>query len=62
MNKGHQVMNQISNDIGAIYGKGTAPLHVVGENALDVTSALSVTPEAHRGVPDFVGVFDDINF
>ena len=38
----------------AIYG--SAPLHIVGENALDVTSAISGTPDASKDIPDFVNV------
>jgi hypothetical protein len=35
-------------------GKDWRPLHVVGENAIDATAALAVTPQSNRNIPDFV--------
>jgi hypothetical protein len=35
-------------------GKEWRPLHVVGENAIDSTAALAVTPQSNRDIPDFV--------
>ena len=37
-----------------LYGADQAPLHVIGENALDASAALALTPASRRNVPDFV--------
>ena len=39
---------------GIIYPDDDAPLHVVGENAIDSSAALALGPSSAQGLPDFV--------